>query len=299
MKKIAPTNDLAPCILCGDDSALPLYPELGMVRCRHCGLVRADEVPERGRLERLYSESYFRSSDSGALGYDDYIADRDNISKTFERRMNEIENWLGRRGRLLDVGCATGFSLEVARRLGWEAQGVEISRFACDYARNDLGLEVFCGSLGEVDFAPETFDVITMWDYIEHSPDPVGELNRANSLLKAGGLLVLTTPNIASVPARIWGPRWMGIKQEEHLFYFTPPTIKRLLSQCRLEPVHLRHVGKYIDLDFFIKRAGLYSETIRRLLDRFARAIGVGETVFYVNPFDIMIVYGKKADDAE
>ncbi len=294
-----PTNDFEPCNLCGCSSAASLYPELGMIRCKGCGLVRAEKSPDRGKLEKLYSESYFRSSDSGALGYDDYISDRAKISKTFERRMREIEKRLERKGRLLDVGCATGFSLEVARKLGWDAHGVELSRFACDYARRDLGVDVFCGRLGEIDFEPESFDVITMWDYIEHSPDPAGEINQANRLLKTGGLLVLTTPNIASVPARIWGPRWMGIKQEEHLYYFTPTTIKRLLSQCGFEPVRLSHIGKYIDIDFFIKRTGQYSETIRRALDRLAQMLGVSDSVFYVNPFDIMIVYGEKVGGPE
>lgn len=299
MNSRPPTNDPASCNLCGCRSAAPLYPKFGMIMCDNCGLVRAEEVPTRDRLNQLYSESYFRSSDSGALGYDDYTADRAKISKTFERRMKEIERRLGRTGRLLDVGCATGFSLEVARRRGWEVQGVELSRFACEYARREIGVDVFCGSLSEVEVEPESLDVITMWDYIEHSPDPLGELKQANRLLKTGGLLVLTTPNIASLPARIWGPRWMGIKQEEHLYYFTPETIKRLLSLSRFEPERLRHVGKYIDVAFFIKRTGLYSETIRRLLDRLARTLGVSDSVFYVNPYDIMIVYGKKAGGVE
>jgi 2-polyprenyl-3-methyl-5-hydroxy-6-metoxy-1,4-benzoquinol methylase len=270
-----------------------------MITCERCGLVRVEGVPDGDRLNQLYSESYFRSSDSSALGYDDYIADRAKISKTFGKRIEEIERLVGRKGRMLDVGCATGFSVEVARSRGWEAQGVELSRFACDYARREIGVDVFCGSLGEVELEPESLDVVTMWDYIEHSPDPLGELRQANRLLKSGGLLALTTPNIASLPARIWGSRWMGIKQEEHLYYFAPETIKKMLELCGFEPERLRHVGKYIDADFFIKRAGLYSETIRRLLERLTQILGMSDSVLYVNPYDIMIVYGKKVGETE
>ena len=294
-----PNNERRPCNLCGSTSVAPLYPELGMIRCLDCGLVRADQVPAREKLDRLYSEKYFRSSDSGALGYDDYGADRAKISKTFDKRMGEIEQWLGQKGSLLDVGCALGFSLDVARRRGWDPKGIEISRFACEYARTDLGADISCGSLSEIDLDPESFDVITMWDYIEHSPDPAGEFQRAHGLLKRGGMLVLTTPNIASLPARIWGSRWMGIKQEEHLYYFSPATISRLLSKHRLKPVYIKHVGKYIDIDFFIKRTGLYSEKIEQTLGWLAGALGIGESSLYVNPFDIMMVYAKKLDEPE
>lgn len=291
-------NKPRPCNLCGSAETAPLYPQLGIIKCADCGLVRAEYVPPRQELEQLYSEKYFRSSDSGALGYDDYAADRAKIAKTFDKRMAEIERWTGRKkGRLLDVGCAMGFSLEAARARGWEPHGIELSKFACDYARQQLGFDVFCGALGEADFGPDGFDVITMWDYIEHSPDPAAELRRANGILKKDGLLVLTTPDIASLPARVWGPRWMGIKQDEHLFYFSPASIGELLTKCGFKTVNLKHVGKYIDVDFFIQRTGLYSNTVEQVLGKLAGALGVGESSLYVNPFDIMMIYAEKVDE--
>lgn len=289
-----PTTEFPPCNLCGAQSARYLYPELNIIKCSECGLVRADETPPRERLERLYSESYFRSSDSGALGYDNYMADRAKISKTFDRRMAEIEKWVGTSGRLLDVGCATGFSLDVAGQRGWNATGIELSGFACDVGQRELGVNIQCGSLDETDFESETFDVITMWDYIEHSADPAEDLAIANRLVKTGGLLVLTTPDISSLPARISRARWMGIKQEEHLFYFSRDTIQKLLRKSHFEPVRLEHVGKYIDARFFTKRVGLYSQALQRLFERVTGLFGISKKVFYLNPYDIMLVYGKK-----
>lgn len=294
-----PTTDVPTCDLCGSQSARHLYPNLGIIQCAGCGLVRADEIPDPEKLKQLYSETYFRSADSAALGYDDYVADRAKVSKTFQKRMNEIEKWTGGRGKLLDVGCATGFSLEVARKLGWEAEGIEISQFACEFARRNLGIDVLCGSLEDAHMEPEAFDVITMWDYIEHCPDPAKELAHANRLMKRGGLLALTTPDISSLPARIWRTRWMGIKQGEHLYYFSPDTIRRLLLKYHFEPVRLQHVGKYIDVQFFIKRTGQYSSATQRLLSRAARLLRIADRVVYVNPFDIMLVYGKKIDSIE
>jgi 2-polyprenyl-3-methyl-5-hydroxy-6-metoxy-1,4-benzoquinol methylase len=265
-----------------------------MIRCRECGLVWTPELPDAEYLKRVYSESYFKSSDSGALGYDDYAADRMKISRTFHKRLAEIEKWTGSRGRLLDVGCAMGFSLDVARQRGWEAVGVEISEYACDYARRNLGIDVICGSIGEVGLKDNSFDVITMWDYIEHNPDPVNEITRANRLLKDGGLLALTTPDIRSLPARIWRTRWMGIKQGEHLYYFSPHTLRRLLVTCGFETIHMKHVGKYVDVGFFIRRTGLYSSGMERALSKAAQALNIAERVLYINPHDILLVYGRK-----
>ena len=293
------TNKPRACNLCGSAASVPLYQQAGIIKCADCGLARVDHVPPGEELQKLYSEGYFRSSDSGALGYDDYAADRTKIAKTFDKRMAEIERWTGKKGYLLDVGCAMGFSLEVAKERGWEPRGVEISGFACEYARREMGVEVFHGRLDEAEFETGQFDVITMWDYIEHSPDPAGEFRRASGLLKKGGLLVLTTPDIASLPARIWGPRWMGIKQDEHLFYFSPASIGKLLSKFGLKTVNLKHVGKYIDVDFFIQRTGAYSKTVERVLGKVAGALRIGESSLYVNPFDIMMVYAEKVDEPE
>lgn len=294
MNRPPPTAESSHCALCGSRSAEYVYPRLGMIRCVGCGLIRTREIPDKEQLEALYSEGYFHSSDSGALGYDDYVGDRSKITRTFHRRMQEIEKVTGGKGRLLDVGCAMGFSLQVARERGWDALGVEVSGFACDYARENLGIDILCGSLDEARLQAESFDVITMWDYIEHNPAPVEELNEASRLLRTGGLLALTTPDISSLVARITGNRWMGIKQGEHLYYFSSATLRHLLTKCGFEPIRLKYVGKYVDLGFFIKRTGIYSATVERLLSRTARTLGIADHVLYVNPFDILLAYGKK-----
>lgn len=281
------------CMLCGSEAAQYLYAQQGIIRCLVCGLARSLHLPNLERMKQIYSESYFRSSDSGSIGYDDYIADHRKISRTFHRRLEEIERWTGGKGSLLDVGCATGFCLEAARERGWRARGVEISEFACGFARRLL-LDIHCGTLADANVEPEAFDVVTMWDYIEHCADPARELELANRALKPNGLIALTSPDISSLPARLWGPRWMGIKDEEHLYYFSYATMRRLMKRTGFEVVRLEHVGKYIDISFFIKRTGLYSKSVERILSKAAKALGLNERVLYINPFDIMLVYGKK-----
>jgi len=287
-------NSSPSCALCSCTATRPLYPHLGIVRCADCGLVRLRHLPDREEVKRIYTESYFRSADSGSIGYDDYVADRKKISKTFHRRLEEIEKWTGHKGSLLDVGCATGFSLAVAREQGWAARGIEISEFACNFAQRHLQVDVQCGTFADAQPEPESFDVITMWDYLEHCVDPLYELQLAHHSLKPGGLLALTTPDIASLPARLSGPRWMGIKDKEHIYYFSPTTVRRLLKDTGFQVVRLEHVGKYVDIGFFIKRTGLYSALVERALAKVAGMLHLNDRVLYINPHDIMLVYGIK-----
>jgi 2-polyprenyl-3-methyl-5-hydroxy-6-metoxy-1,4-benzoquinol methylase len=120
-------------------------------------------------------------------------------------------------GRLLDVGCATGYFLNAAR-LDFEVSGVEPSRWAVDYARTRLHLNVTEGHLEAVDLPLEGFDVITMNDVIEHFSDPRAALERSAALLRPGGILYLVTPDIGSLSARVLRGRWWGLRPA-HLYY--------------------------------------------------------------------------------
>ena len=111
--------------------------------------------------------------------------------------------------RVLDVGCATGFSLIAAGQRGWEAEGIECSEFCVQYARS-RGLTVHHGSLRDYPGKEGSLDAITMWDYLEHSPDPLGDLRASRSLLKPGGITLLSIPNVDSWSYRLLGKKWIG-----------------------------------------------------------------------------------------
>src|SRR5262249_26630348 len=144
------------------------------------------------------------------LGYDNYVADRELVERTFTRRLEEIERrFVPERGRLLDVGCALGFFLTVARERGWQPQGVEISAWAANYARRELGLDIAQGAFCDQRELEPGLDLVTMWDYIEHSTVPDQDLAQAHALLRKGGVLAITTPDVDSWPARVFRARWM------------------------------------------------------------------------------------------
>ena len=133
-------------------------------------------------------------------------------------------------GRLLDVGCGGGLLLRVAERLGWTPYGTEISPTCATALRPLLGARLHEGDLATAPFEAGSFDVITLSEVIEHLPQPARLLGQARSLLRPGGALFLTTPNRAGLAGRILDDRWRVVG-DEHLCYFTAPTLTAMLAR--------------------------------------------------------------------
>jgi SAM-dependent methyltransferase len=149
------------------------------------------------------------------------------------KRRRLIERYLGQRqGRVLDVGCATGLFLREMSQAGWQAAGIEPIASAADFARRRFGLDVFQGMLGEAAYESESFDVVTLWDVLEHTFSPSTELVNAARLLRPGGLLALSVPNWDSPDRWIFGRHWQGLDSPRHLFVFTRDSLTRLLTQA-------------------------------------------------------------------
>jgi len=142
------------------------------------------------------------------------------------------------RGKLLDVGCGDGRFLAKMRDLGWEVTGVEPDGLAVEVARERFGLDVHRGTLEDIRFPERTFDVVTMNHVIEHVPDPVGTLEECLRVLKPGGRLVVTTPNVESLGHRLFGKRWFHLDPPRHLYLFSA----RSLLMCA-ERAGLRVTG--------------------------------------------------------
>jgi SAM-dependent methyltransferase len=135
-------------------------------------------------------------------------------------------------GHLLDVGCATGDFLARMRRHGaWELTGLEQDQHAASMARQEYGLEVYTGPLDEVELAQGGFDVVTMWDVIEHVPRPGASLRRIGEWLRPGGWLIMRTPDADSPYARAFGRYWAGLDAPRHLVVFGRSTLTRLLTE--------------------------------------------------------------------
>lgn len=288
---------MSPCVLCGATAPQPLQRRglRHLQRCDSCGLVSVRHIPGPSELREVYSEEYFRNAHSHVSGYEDYASDRYCILKTAHRRLDLIERQVSVRGRLLDVGCALGFFLEAAMERGWQVEGIDISAHAADYATHHLGIDVRCGMLEEAGFPASSFDVLTAWDVVEHVPDPVEFLRTCHDLLRPGGLMVLTTPDVGSLVAKLTGPRWMGFKlAEEHLYYFSRQTLAVALRNAGFKPNLARPVGKDISLEFFAQRLQMYAPWLARPMGRAVWTVGLDRASVYVNPRDILLMVARR-----
>ena len=191
----------------------------------------------------FYDRDYFQSM-GAAKGYADYASLEPGLRRTARARLRRIERLIGADAaplpppRLLEIGCGVGVFLDEARRRGWEATGLEVSAYAAGAARR-RGLDVQCAAIEDAALEHGRYDCVSLWDVIEHLRDPCAALARAADALRPGGVLALSTGDVTSLCARLSGPRWHLFNLPEHLFFFSPGSLRRMLAAagCRLHRV--------------------------------------------------------------
>jgi ubiquinone/menaquinone biosynthesis C-methylase UbiE len=179
---------------------------------------------------------------------------------------------------------------------GWEVHGIEISETAAAHAREVLGLSrVKTGDTSVLEAFPgRHFDVVTFWDVVEHLEDPGSALRSALPVLKDDGIIVVETQNVESVFAYLLGSKWQHYKYEEHLYHFSPVTLRRLLGNAGYHIVENtpQYGGKKVSIDFIVERAG----RIHPLLSKFLAPLKiVGSLSVYLNFYDEMIAVARKS----
>jgi len=195
-------------------------------KCQDCGLVYQEPIPQAKVIELVSSEKYL-SEDIGILNLEEKGAE-------FERLIEILQKSFPLEGKtLLDVGCNTGAFLQQAKRYTSNIFGLEPSTEAAQHCVRK-GLTVQNAIIRDIGFSDEKFDVITMWDVIEHLFDPVGDLKILHKKLKPGGVLVVLTHNIDSLFSKVTGKSYPMLMYQ-HLFHFSRKTLKRLLRQAGFE----------------------------------------------------------------
>jgi 2-polyprenyl-3-methyl-5-hydroxy-6-metoxy-1,4-benzoquinol methylase len=239
------------CNLCGADRPLPFATArdrqhwlpgiFTLVQCAQCGLIYLNPRPADADLAAYYPDDYnLYAIPTQAQAS---LLVRLNLRYSMAKRCGLVERYAPARGRVLDVGCATGLFLDAMRRRGWETQGVELVEYAAALARERLRLDVRTGALQETGYPAAWFEAVTMWDVLEHVPDPLGELREIRRILKPGGILALRIPDISSPEARFFGDYWVGLDAPRHLYVFSPTTIAAMLRRAGLEIIDRRNLA--------------------------------------------------------
>ncbi len=284
---------MGPCPLCGGSEIRVLYRsnipeqrrpgsrygctsfELGVhpdiFCCRTCTFVF--NAATSGPLDAL--EEYARVDDPA------YLEQRESRRLTYGRELERIEALCTGR-ELLDVGSYTGFLLEQARERGWRVQGVEPSKWAADYARSTLGVPVFNGPIES--YAPppgRSFDLVTLWDVLEHLSDPVGVLHHIRGLLAPDGLLAFTTHNLDAPLARIMRSRYPFF-MEMHTVHLSGRTRDLLLEKAGFELLG-RHVHRRaVRLAYLASRLRRLGEVPARAAEGLVRGLGLSDRVVWI-----------------
>ena len=237
------------CVVCGANvTSHKKSGDFLIVRCSQCGLLHARAETAAPDLENFYQESYYHAEAGDKSGYFDYLGNEKNLRKNADNIFKIAEKYKALNGlKALDIGCAQGFLLsELRDKYKCDVHGVELSQYSANYAKEKFNLDVRTGILDGSQFAPETFDVVFIIGTIEHLSDPVAVTKAAFSVLKKGGLFIITTIDTSG-----YFPLY-SIKPPEHLFYFDHSNLNLMLEKAGFHNVLTKtYFTRYLLHDLF------------------------------------------------
>jgi 2-polyprenyl-3-methyl-5-hydroxy-6-metoxy-1,4-benzoquinol methylase len=253
----------------GPDLLLNLPGDFYLVRCLNCDLIYQNPQLTIGELSNHYPKEYLPYRED--IRKEKSALRRLDQSYGLARTCRRVIQHHPQTGRLLDVGCATGLFMNAMRQRGWEVTGVDLSPYAAQYARRNFNLEVEVGTIEDIAYASDTFDLVTLWDVLEHVPDPRATLKEIARVLKPEGMLALSLPNPVCIEARLFGSYWVGWDRPRHLHLFTPAVLARYLQDSGFELISLQsYSGRLgltlLSLEFYLKAKGIPEKRWRHWL---------------------------------
>jgi len=266
------------------DSDFTVFGELGeypqIVTCSACHLTYASPRDEGKSLIAKYNE----------MSVNEYLVAEASRRLITERDARFVKRLMNVPGRVLDIGCSAGLFL-ASLGTGWAKFGIEPSRAASEAARQRVpDAQIENAAVFEADLGGETFNLITMWDVIEHLDSPKAALNHIHGLLADQGRLVLVTPDIGSLTARVMGRRWPHLIRG-HLYYYDTKSMQRLAKDTGFEIVSFSRYTRFFKVSYILRRIGLIANE-----ERMAARLGRLNLTVPIATGDSMQVVLKKAN---
>jgi SAM-dependent methyltransferase len=223
------------CLVCQNESAdfFVRKNEWDLFRCQKCGLIFVFPIgPEfHDQTEKSGNNENWEATE-----------------ETFSKYLEILERFQPGKGRLFDVGAATGVFIEMAQKKGWDASGIELLSHSTEVGDYQRKLRIAQGNFEEYQGGEECFDVISFWDVLEHFAHPDLAMQNAERLLKPGGILVINTPDISSFLAKLMGKRWHLLVPPSHLYCFNGENLQIFLEKYGFEIIYSGRVGKKFSL---------------------------------------------------
>lgn len=262
-----------------------------LVKCDSCNLVYINPQVRSDIVMSSYTEAVDET----------FIKQNPLRITTFQRNLLSLCRRLNiqptKEKSVLDIGCAGGAFPVAANNAGFSVVGIEPSRWLSEQARNRYGLDIRTGPLEAQDFGMRKFDLITLWDVIEHLTAPVEVIQKSRELLSDGGLLIVNYPDYDSYACKVFGKRWPFFLSV-HLIYFTPDTIRRFLSDQGFEVILIRPYWQTLELGYALERASAYFGLFK-ILAKLTRILGLAKLPLRYNMGQTLLVARKKDETSK
>jgi len=226
-----------------------------LVKCNECGFMYLNPRIKPQLILKGYSE-----------GTDEnFISQAKYRELTFSKALRHIERFTkGKKGRIYDIGTAGGSFLNAAKKRGWDVYGSEPNKWLCKWGKENYGITIWQGDIFSHRFEKNFFDVVTLWDVLEHVPDPSKNLEEINRILKPGGILVVNYPDISSWISKLMGKKWIFLLSV-HLFYFNRKTIKKMLNKNGFKAIKIKPHFQTLSLGYLAFRTKSYSKLLYKI----------------------------------
>ena len=276
------------CINCNSNQFLFLYKKnnFNILKCNRCRLVFTD-IPAGYDIKKLYGEGYFNGKQPD--GYTNYKGSENVLRKEFCKNVAVLRKLTNYREnlRLLEVGSAFGYFLDEARQY-FDCNGIEISEEAVKYA-GERGHNIYCGEINEELLKRiGSFDIVAMFDVIEHLPNPIETLSLLDKYLESGGLFLVVTGDIDSVPAKIMKRRWRLMTPPQHTCFFSKGTLTRVFRELNYDIIKKDRPWKFVPLGLVFYQLGSWLGVRITWLEKLNKQ-GV-----YLNLFDTVRIAAQK-----
>lgn len=252
-----------------------------IVKCKSCGLVYTNPMENVSKLSEGYEE----------VVDDEYLQTEKYRKILSLEHLKNIEKFK-KKGKILDVGCFAGYFLELAIERGWKAYGIEPSLWANKIAKK-RGINIISDSIEKASLKDNCYDAITLWDVIEHLPNPKQVLKKCYASLSNGGIMALGTPNMESLISKILGSNNPYILRM-HLVFYSPETLGRMLDEVGFKTVKIYSYGRTFPVSYILDRIRLNNilyKSFQNLINSFP---GVSNYPIHLNLRDSFTVIAQK-----
>ncbi len=230
------------------------------MKCRDCGMIFSIKhlsQNERPNYDNKYAKNWYTREDIIKWHFSDEWIES-NL-----RRLTSIKKYV-KRGKLLDIGCATGSFLKVASENGFICKGIELSDSSAKIGRERFGIDILSGNFLSIHIPNHCFDIVTMFHTLDHLDDPFQALHKVKAILKPGGILAVSVVNFNSLPRLVLGKKWQAIDPDYHLYYFTTKTMKKITENAslKLQELYTTGIDPYRTLLDFVRISRKLNKTV-------------------------------------